>query len=135
MMATKLFPSDWDRQQHSFLKSWNFLLWPISSISLQQCKSLWRQKEILQFANEIQNDFLLNDIKVCKNRGKTHLHIVVITIFTDPSCCMTKMTSLHLSYFFDAHYEQLQINSEKNSQNSLPKRFMMNVLMNMFFQI
>ena len=43
---------------------------------------------------------------------------------------MTKMTSLHLSYFFDAHYEQLQINSEKNSQNSLPKRFMMNVLMN-----
>ena len=48
---------------------------------------------------------------------------------------MTKMTSLHLSYFFDAHYEQLQINSEKNSQNSLPKQFMMNVLMNMFFQI
>ena len=60
---------------------------------------------MLQNANEIQNNSLLNDIKVCKNRRQTHLHIVDVTVFTDPGCCMTKMTSLDSGYFLDTHYE------------------------------
>ena len=60
---------------------------------------------MLQNANEIQNDSLLNDIKFCKNKRQTHLHIVDMTVFTDPGCCMTKMTSLDSSYLFDAYYE------------------------------
>ena len=62
MLATKFIPYDWDHQQNSSLKSWNFLLWQISSISFQSCKSLWGRKEILQYVND---DFLLNNIMVC----------------------------------------------------------------------
>ena len=60
---------------------------------------------MLQNANEIQNNSLLNDIKVCKNRRQTHLHIVDEIVFTDPDCYMTKITSLDSSYVFDAHCE------------------------------